>query len=75
MRWWPAFPVPGSENLEEKLIGNPEVRRWLYSIGIALSALLAAIGIIDNNIVAPVNVLLAAVFGIALTNTSNDKEN
>ena len=75
MRWRPAFPAPVSGNLEEKLIGNPEVRRWLYSIGIALSALLAAIGIIDNNIVAPVNVLLAAVFGIALTNTSNDKEN
>lgn len=56
------------------MIGNPEVRRWLYSIGVALSALLAAIGIVDNNIVAPINVLLAAVFGIALTNTPNDKE-
>ena len=71
-----AADIPGASKWKfgGKLIGNPEVRRWLYSIGIALSALLAAIGIIDNNIVAPVNVLLAAVFGIALTNTSNDKE-
>lgn len=57
------------------MIGNPEIRKWLYSIGVALSALLAAIGIVDNNIVAPINVLLAAVFGIALTNTPNNKEN
>ena len=57
------------------MIGNPEVRRWLYSIGVALSALLAAIGIVNSEIVAPINVLLAAVFGIALTNTPNDKEN
>ena len=57
------------------MIGNPEIRRWLYSIGVALSALLAAIGIVDNSIVAPINVLLAAVFGIALTNIPNDKEN
>ena len=72
-----AAGIPGASTWKfgGKLIGNPEARRWLYSIGIALSALLAAIGIIDNNIVAPVNVLLAAVFGIALTNTPNDKEN
>lgn len=57
------------------MIGNPEIRRWLYSIGVALSVLLAAIGIVDNNIVAPINVLLAAVFGIAFTNTPNSKEN
>lgn len=57
------------------MIGNPEVRRWLYSIGVALSALLAAIGIVNSEIVAPINVLLAAVFGIALTNTPSDKEN
>lgn len=71
MPWRAAFPAPVSENLEEKLIGNPEVRRWLYSIGVALSALLAAIGIVNSEILAPINVLLAAVFGIALTNTPN----
>lgn len=52
-----------------RIITNPRVRRWLYGIALAATALLAVYGLLDGEQVAAWNAVAAALFGLALVNT------
>ena len=50
---------------------TPTQRRLLYTIGIAISGALAARGYIDGDISGAINIILAAILGVAAGNTIN----
>lgn len=51
---------------------TPSVRRYLYVVGLCLTALLTAYGIIDEEYVLLWNLLLAALLGMAIGHVPND---
>lgn len=48
-------------------------RRTIYTIALAITALLGARGILDKDIIEVLNLIIAAVFGIAIGNATDDE--
>ena len=48
---------------------NPAVRKWLYGVACAVTLLIGAYGLLDEQLIAAWNMLAAAVFGVATLNT------
>lgn len=57
-----------------KWITNPQVRKWLYDIAIAVCGILAVTGVVSGNIIESVNVLLAALFAVARVNIAGSDD-
>lgn len=57
----------------QKLIAffTPKVRRYLYSVGICVTTLLAAYGVINDDKLMLWNLLLAALLGMAVGNVKD----
>lgn len=51
---------------------SPAVRKWLYGIACAVTLLVGAYGLIDEQLIAAWNMLAAAVFGVATLNTETN---
>lgn len=48
---------------------NPAVRKWLYGVACAVTLLIGAYGLLDEQLITAWNMLAAAVFGVATLNT------
>ena len=57
----------------EKLT-SPKGRTYLYSVGIAIIALLTTYGIVTQEIAAAWSALLAPLFGLAIANVPSEGE-
>ena len=55
------------------MLNNPATRKWLYGISFAITLLLGAYGVLDEQLISAWNFLAAAVFGVATLNTDTDK--
>ena len=51
------------------MLKNPATRKWLYGVSFAVTLLLGAYGVLDEQLIAAWNFLAAAVFGVATINT------
>lgn len=49
-------------------------RRTIYTIALAITALLGTRGILDKDIIEVLNLIMAAIFGIAIGNTTDKDE-
>lgn len=49
-------------------------RKIIYTIALAITALLGARGILDRDIVETINLVIAAIFGVAINNASDKNE-
>ncbi len=58
----------------EKLT-SPKGRTYLYSVGIAIVALLTTYGIMSQELAASWSALLAPLFGLAIAHVPSDGEN
>lgn len=57
------------------VLKNPQVRKWLYSVGVAICALLAVYGVLNETHLNAWNVLLAALFGLSIYNVPTKENN
>lgn len=48
---------------------NPKTRKWLYGVATAITLLLGAYGVLDEQLIAAWNMVAATVFGVATFNT------
>lgn len=55
-------------------VADPKVRSYLYRVGIAVALLLAGIGVLDDHLLSLVNVVIAAVLGVADLNVPRDEQ-
>ena len=51
------------------MLKNPATRKWLYGVACAVTLLIGAYGLLDEQLIAAWNMLAAAVFGVATLNT------
>ena len=48
---------------------NPTTRKWLYGVATAITLLMGAYGLLDEQLIAAWNMVAAAIFGVATLNT------
>lgn len=51
---------------------HPTTRKWLYGVATAITLLMGAYGLLDEQLIAAWNMVAAAIFGVATINTKTN---
>lgn len=55
-------------------MGTPQLRLWLYSIFIAVSAAIGIFGLLDGSKLSAINLIISAVLGVAAGNVPRQEK-
>src|SRR5699024_11376921 len=61
-----------TDTIRKHTMMHPTTRKWLYGVATAITLLMGAYGLLDEQLIAAWNMVAAAIFGVATINTNTN---